>query len=132
MYTRYTKERLKQRLCTDIKAVEGYETAIACYDEYKLIHSLRFWDSDGNRRLIPLTDNELKALDMFYERPPHEFKLIRNEELELMQREAKAYQLCRDSANYWRGRPHPPHVYEACAEGLKRYYKEKEENAKND
>lgn len=131
MFNRYRRLRPTQRQCTDIKAVEGYNEAIACYDEYTLLHRLRFWDSDGNRRLIPLTDYELRALDMFYERPPEEFILLRKEELANMIKKSKAYQLCRDSSRYWRGRPKPPHLIAAWKAAAERRRKEKEENDKN-
>lgn len=62
-----------KRLCKDIENVENYEKAAA--DNFKnwvLHHRLQTWTSDGERRLVDISAAELKALDMYYNRPANE------------------------------------------------------------
>lgn len=59
--------------CDNIENVENYEKALA--DNFKgwnCHHRLETHNSDGERRLVDITQNELKALDMYYHRSPEE------------------------------------------------------------
>lgn len=59
--------------CKDYKNIENYDKAKA--DDFKgwqCHHRLETWTSDGERRLIDITADELKALGMYYNRPAEE------------------------------------------------------------
>ena len=66
-FERYCKD------CKDYKNIENYDKALA--DNFKgwyCHHRLQTWNSDGERRLVDITADELKALDMYYNRPASE------------------------------------------------------------
>ena len=59
--------------CKDYENIENYEKAKA--DDFKgwdLHHRLETHNSDGERRLVDITRDELMALDMYYNRPADE------------------------------------------------------------
>ena len=59
--------------CTENEKIENYELAKADnFIGWDRHHRLETHNSDGERRLIDLTVDELKALDMYYNRPPEE------------------------------------------------------------
>ena len=59
--------------CKDYENIENYEKAKAdnfkCWDCH---HRLETHNSDGERRLVDITRDELKALGMYYDRPASE------------------------------------------------------------
>ena len=62
-----------KRYCSDIENVENYEDAKK--DNFKgwhCHHRLETHNSDGKRRSVDITADELKALDMYYNRPADE------------------------------------------------------------
>ena len=62
-----------KRYCSDIENVENYEDAKK--DNFKgwhYHHRLETHNSDGKRRLVDITADELKALDMYWHRPAEE------------------------------------------------------------
>lgn len=62
-----------KKFCTDIENVENYEKAKA--DNFKgwcCHHRLETHNSDGERRVVNITRDELKALDMYFNRPAEE------------------------------------------------------------
>ena len=62
-----------EKFCKDYKKIENYEKAKK--DDFKgwnCHHRLQTWTSDGERRLVYITADELKALDMYYNRPASE------------------------------------------------------------
>lgn len=59
--------------CKDFENIENYDKAKA--DNFKgwhLHHRLETHNSDGERRLVDITPEELIALDMYYNRPANE------------------------------------------------------------
>lgn len=67
--------------CTEPEKIENFEKALA--DNFKgwvVHHRLQTWTSDGERRLVDITPAELKALDMYYNRPPEELIYLRKGE----------------------------------------------------
>ena len=63
----------KRYYCSDIENVENYEKVKK--DNFKgwhCHHRLETHNSDGERRLVDITASELKALGMYYNRPPEE------------------------------------------------------------
>lgn len=63
------------------EAIENYELAKADnFEGWERHHRLETHNSDGVRRLVDLSIAELKALDMYYNRPPEELIWLRNSE----------------------------------------------------
>lgn len=59
--------------CRNPKLVENYAQAIADTTQtWEAHHRLETHTSDGERRLVELTRDELKALGMYYDRPAEE------------------------------------------------------------
>ena len=59
--------------CKDYENIENYDKAKA--DNFKgwcIHHRLQTWTSDGKRRAVDITAAELKALGMYWNRPPEE------------------------------------------------------------
>lgn len=59
-----------ERYCKDYENIENYQKAKA--DNFKgwcCHHNLETHNSDGKRRDVDITASELKALDMYYNRP---------------------------------------------------------------
>lgn len=64
---------MKTRYCNNVEKIENYESAKK--DDFKgwtCHHRLETHTSDGDRRLVDISREELKALDIYYHRPPEE------------------------------------------------------------
>lgn len=75
------RKRKFEYACTNIELVENYELAKA--DNFKgwiCHHRLETHNSDGEKRLVPIKMEELKALGMYYDRPPEELIFLRTSE----------------------------------------------------
>lgn len=71
----------KHYYCKDIEKVENFEKAKA--DNFKgwhCHHRLETHNSDGERRLVDISHNELKALGMYYNRPADELIFLTSRE----------------------------------------------------
>ena len=67
-----SKINVKQ-YCKDFQNIENYELAIADTENmWHCHHRLETHDSDGNRRLVDITNAELISLNMYFDRPPEE------------------------------------------------------------
>lgn len=67
--------------CKEPEKIENYEKALA--DNFKgwdCHHRLETHNSDGERRLVDITQKELKALDMYYNRPASELIFMKHSE----------------------------------------------------
>ena len=63
-----------ERYCKDYENIENYEKAKADkFIGWHCHHRLETHNSDGERRLVDITPDELKALGMYYHRPASEF-----------------------------------------------------------
>ena len=63
--------------CKDYENIENYEKAKADdFKNWEVHHRLGTHNSDGERRLVDITADELKALDMYYNRPADELIFI--------------------------------------------------------
>lgn len=63
----------KSCVCSEPSKIENYDKAIADTTQtWECHHRLETHTSDGERRLVDLTQEELEALDMYYHRPPEE------------------------------------------------------------
>ena len=86
-----------ERYCKDYENIENYEAAKK--DNFKgwcCHHRLETHNSDGERRLVDITVEELEALGMYYNRPPEELIFLTDEEhCRLHQKGEETF--CRDS-----------------------------------
>ena len=70
-----------KRYCKNIENVENYEKALADnFVGWCLHHRLQTWTSDGERRLVNISADELKSLGMYYNRPAEELLFMRVED----------------------------------------------------
>ena len=79
-----------KRFCKEPEKIENYEKAKA--DNFKgrrCHHRLETHTSDGVRRLVDITMEELKALDMYYNRPPSELIFLKISEHSSLHRKGK-------------------------------------------
>lgn len=61
------------KICDTPELIENYDKAIADTTQtWQCHHRLETHNSDGERRLVDITAKELKALGMYYNRPPEE------------------------------------------------------------
>ena len=70
-----------ERYCKDYENIENYEKAKK--DNFKgwcCHHRLQTWNSDGERRLVDISQEELIALDMYYNRPASELIFLTRSE----------------------------------------------------
>ena len=59
--------------CKDYENIENYDKAKADdFKNWEVHHRLETHNSDGERRLVDITADELKTLDMYYNRPADE------------------------------------------------------------
>ena len=59
--------------CKNYQDIENYEKALADdFKNWEVHHRLETHNSDGERRLVDITADELNALDMYYNRPASE------------------------------------------------------------
>lgn len=80
-YARKTAWNVRHPYCKELEKVENYEQAKADnFIGWDRHHRLETHNSDGEKRLVDLTIEELKALDMYYNRPPEELIWLRNSE----------------------------------------------------
>ena len=62
-----------KQYCKDYENIENYQKAKADdFKNWEVHHRLETHNSDGERRLVDITADELKALDMYYNRPADE------------------------------------------------------------
>ena len=63
--------------CKDYENIENYQKAKADdFKNWEVHHRLETHNSDGERRLVDITADELKALGMYYNRPAEELIFI--------------------------------------------------------
>ena len=66
------KIRNVKTYCKDYTKIENYEEAVQSKDVWDCHHRLETHNSDGEKRPVDLAAAELKALDIYYNRPPEE------------------------------------------------------------
>ena len=70
-----------ERYCSEIENVENYEAAKKDnFNGWNLHHRLETHNSDGERRLVDISRDELKALDMYWHRPAAELIFLTKSE----------------------------------------------------
>lgn len=66
-----------KRICKDYTHIENYDKAILDSENCWLCHhKLETHNSDGERRLVDITAEELIALDMYWHRPANELMFL--------------------------------------------------------
>ena len=72
-YETNKERRLRKYYCIKLEEVENYSLAKAdSFIKWDIHHKLETHNSDGERRLVDLTADELKALGVYYNRPASE------------------------------------------------------------
>ena len=70
-----------ERYCKDYENIENYQKALADnFIGWDCHHRLETHNSDGERRLVDITRDELKSLGMYYNRPSSELIFIKHNE----------------------------------------------------
>ena len=70
-----------EKYCKDYENIENYEKAKKDnFKGWEVHHRLETHNSDGERRLVDITADELKALNLYYHRPPEELIFLRKGE----------------------------------------------------
>lgn len=84
MYNKY--------FCKDIKNVENYDKALADnFRCWELHHRLETHNSDGEKRSVDITQKELIALGMYYNRPATELVFLTKSEHRTLHHKNKQY-----------------------------------------
>lgn len=81
-----------ERYCKDYENIENYQKALA--DNFKgwdCHHRLETYNSDGERRTVDITQKELIALNMFYNRPSSELVFLPSSEHISLHKKGKTY-----------------------------------------
>lgn len=105
---------LKSYCCEDISRIENYDKAIADTTQtWECHHRLETHNSNGERRLVDLTMEELKALDMYWDRPSGELIFLTHREHDRLHKKGKKLgsfseehkrKLSKHNARYWKGK----------------------------
>ena len=79
-----------ERFCKDYKNIENYDKAKADdFIGWNCHHRLETHNSDGGRRLVDITQKELKALGMYYNRPSSELIFLTKSEHNILHNKGK-------------------------------------------
>ena len=79
-----------EKFCKDYQNIENYEKAKADnFKNWEVHHRLETHNSDGERRLVDITADELKALDMYYNRPADELIFLTRSEHNSLHKKGK-------------------------------------------
>ena len=96
-----------QNYCKDYENIENYRKAKA--DNFKgwhCHHRLETYNSDGERRAVDITASELKALRMYYNRPPEELIFLPSSEHNSLHSKGKHNPMY-GKQGYWKGKTGP-------------------------
>ena len=70
-----------ERYCKNYQDIENYEAAKKDnFKNWEVHHRLETHNSDGERRLVDITRDELKALGMYWQRPAEELIFMKRSE----------------------------------------------------
>ena len=79
-----------KRYCKDYKNIENYEKAKKDdFIGWNCHHRLETHNSDGERRLVDITQKGLKALNMYYNRPAEELIFLTKSEHNILHNKGK-------------------------------------------
>lgn len=78
--------------CRNPELIENYDAAMSDTTQtWQCHHRLETHNSDGERRLVDLTRDELKALGMYYDRPSEELVFITGTEHQKLHHKGKLH-----------------------------------------
>lgn len=100
----FSKGQVKRYCCEDISKIENYETAVNSSERWDCHHRLETHNSDGERRSVDLTYEELIALGMYYHRSASELIFLKHGEHVRLH--------CKDKEGWSRGKKRQPHSEE--------------------
>ena len=107
-----------KRYCESFTEIENYDKAIADNTQiWPCRHRLETHNSDGERRLVDLTSEELIALDMYYHRPASELIFLTYKEHVLLHN--RSLEPNRKRAETMRGRKHSEETKRKISEAKK-------------
>lgn len=93
--------------CKDYEKIENYDKAKADnFRGWNCHHRLQTWTSDGERRLVDITADELKALDMYYNRPASELIFLTISEHSKLHNKGE-HNAMYGKQGYWKGKTGP-------------------------
>lgn len=96
-----------EKFCKDYTNIENYEKAKADnFRGWNCHHRLQTWTSDGERRLVDITADELKALDMYYNRPAEELIFLTRSEHSKLHKKGE-HNAMYGKQGYWKGKTGP-------------------------
>ena len=79
-----------ERYCKNYQDIENYEAANKCnFKGWEVHHRLETHNSDGERRLVDLTRDELLALGMYWHRPASELIFLTKSEHYILHQKGK-------------------------------------------
>ena len=79
-----------ERYCKDYENIENYEKALADnFKNWEVHHRLETHNSDGERRLVDITADELLALGMYWYRPASELIFMKHSEHQFLHHKGK-------------------------------------------
>ena len=79
-----------EKYCTEPENIENYEAAKKNnFKGWNCHHRLETHNSDGERRLVDITVDELKALDVYYNRPASELVFLTSSEHIILHQKGK-------------------------------------------
>ena len=82
------------KYCTEPEKIENYEKALADnFKGWEIHHRLETHNSDGERRLVGISMDELKALGMYYNRPASELIFLTVSEHNSLHKKGNTYTL---------------------------------------
>ena len=81
-----------ERYCKDYENIENYEKALADnFKNWEVHHRLETHNSDGERRLVDITADELLALGMYWYRPASELIFMKHSEHQFLHHKGKQF-----------------------------------------
>ena len=87
---RYNLKYYLKYYCKNYQDIENYEKALADnFKNWDVHHHLETHNSDGERRLVDITADELKALNMYYNRPAEELIFLKHSEHQFLHHKGK-------------------------------------------
>jgi len=115
-----------KRYCKDFTKIENYEKAVADNTQtWQVHHRLETHNSDGERRLVDISRQELIALDMYYDRPPEELIFLTTTEHKRLHNKDKKFseehrrKMSENNAHYWKGKNRSTETRKKIAESHK-------------
>src|SRR5574344_424399 len=113
--------------CKHLELIENYEEAKA--DDFKgwcIHHRLETHNCDGERRLVDLSRAELKALGIYYNRPPEELIFMKSEEHKTLHQKGKPLsdETRRKNSEAHKGNSATKGKHWKCSEEAKRHISE--------